>query len=366
MRRLVKFFTNLGACLPQFQHPFRSGRYLAQVFGTHVTPRPTTLSARAARCLANGPLDPLTLMRDVCQVQRLQTDAAERMAQALLGSHPEFVRLASGHWALAAAAGTPAAHGILSETLPGTGPATHVPAGRSEQGLGPGRAQTRRAETQAGPALHDITWAVVDVETTGTRPSGGDRITEIAIATVRGGEVVEVFSQLINPERPIPPYITSLTQITWEMVRDQPVFRQVADEVQARLQGAVFVAHNASFDWRFVSEELRRSTGRELHGPRLCTVRMARALVPELSRRSLDHVTRHFGIDIEARHRAEGDAVATARALQRMLVLAEREGLTDWPALERHVEGPTARRRRTAADRRRRAFPLPSSEDSSA
>lgn len=366
----MKFFTKLLASVPQYQHPCLSKRYLARVFGTHVTPRPTTLSARAARCLADGPLDPLTLMREVCQVQRLQTDAAERMAQALLGSHPEFVRLASGHWALTASEGAPAAHGILAESLSISGLPAQASAAKTArvQGLGQvgRRAQTRPAQALAWPALHEITWAVVDVETTGTRPSGGDRITEIAIATVRGGEVVEVFSQLVNPERPIPPYITSLTQITWEMVRDQPVFRQVADEVQARLQGAVFVAHNASFDWRFVSEELRRSTGRELHGPRLCTVRMARALVPELSRRSLDHVTRHFGIEIEARHRAEGDAVATARALQRMLVLAEREGLTDWPALERHVEGPAARRRQTAADRRRRAFPLPSSEDSSA
>lgn len=353
----MKFFTNLGRTRSQYQHPPPSNRYLARVFGTHVTPRPTTLSARAARCLADGPLDPLTLMREVCQVQRLQTDAAERMAEALLGSHPEFVRLASGHWALASAPSAPSAHGVLAEASP-----EYRAAGRRASGQG---ARGRVPATQ-GPSLRDITWAVVDVETTGTRPSGGDRITEIAIATVRQGEVVDVFSQLVNPERPIPPYITSLTQITWEMVRDQPVFRQIAGEVQDRLQGAVFVAHNASFDWRFVSEELRRSTGRELHGPRLCTVRMARALVPELSRRSLDHVTRHFGIDIEARHRAAGDAVATAQALGRMLVLAEREGLHDWSALERHVEGPKSRRRQTAADRRRRAFPLPSSEDSSA
>jgi len=363
---LVKFFTNLLGSPPQYQHPRHPERYLARVFGTHVSPRPTTLSARAARCLASGPLDPLTLMREVCQVQRLQTDAAERMAEALLGSHPEFVRLASGHWALAAggadgASAAPGPHGILAEASPVYGGGEGTAISRA-----PRRSKSAATIHSQGPALHDITWAVVDVETTGTRPSGGDRITEIAIATVRQGEVVDVFSQLVNPERPIPPYITSLTQITWDMVRDQPVFRQIASEVQARLQGAVFVAHNASFDWRFVSEELRRSTGRELHGPRLCTVRMARALVPELSRRSLDHVTRHFGIDIEARHRAAGDAVATAHALRRMLVLAEREGLHDWSALERHVEGPKSRRRQTAADRRRRAFPLPSSEDSSA
>ena len=207
---------------------------------------------------------------------------------------------------------------------------------------------------------------MVDVETTGTRATGDDRITEIAIATVRGGAVIDVYSQLVNPERPIPPYITALTQISWEMVRDQPRFRHVADQVLARLAGSVFVAHNASFDWRFVSEEIRRGVGHELSGPRLCTVRLARVLLPELSRRSLDHLTHHFGIAIEARHRAAGDAVATAQALCRMLIIAEREGVRTWAELDALVNSPASRRRRTASDRRRRAFPLPVQEDSSA
>jgi DNA polymerase-3 subunit epsilon len=308
-------------------------------FGTRATPRPTTLSARAVRRLADGPLDAQTLMRDVCQVDRLQADAAERMALALLSSHPEFVRLPSGHWALAEGYGAPSAIGPAPSVVP----------------------SARRSVD--GPRLADIAFAVVDVETTGTRASGGDRITEIAIATVRGGEVTEVYTQLVNPERPIPPYITQLTQISWEMVKDQPAFRQIADDVVQRLAGAVFVAHNAAFDWRFVSEEVRRGTGRELAGPRLCTVRLARVLIPELSRRSLDHVTRHFGIDIEARHRAAGDAVATAHALCRMLTLAEREGLRTWEDLEGLVRAPMRRGRHSASDRRRRAFPLPANED---
>lgn len=313
----------------------------AAAFGAAVTPRPTTLSARAAQRLALGPLDAVTLMRDVCQVTRLQGDAAERMAQALLGSHPEFVRLPSGHWALA------------------HGPAAQAPADAPLTG---GR-HVSPADAMASPGLRAVDFAVVDVETTGTHASGGDRITEIAIARVRGSEIVEVYSQLVNPERPIPPHITALTRISWDMVRDQPCFRHVADQVIQRLTGTVFVAHNVTFDWRFVSEELRRGAGHELSGPRLCTVRMARALVPELSRRSLDMLTRHFGIEIEARHRAAGDAVATAHALCRMLTLAEREGIESWDALDALVNTPASRRRRTAADRRRRAFPLPVAED---
>ena len=301
-------------------------------------------------------------MREVCQVERLQADAAERMAQALLGSHPEFIRLPSGHWALASASAPDVRgpSGIMVAGAPATGASA---TGASATGAS---AAPESAPDDPGPSLRDITFSVVDVETTGTRATGDDRITEIAIATVRGGAVIDVYSQLVNPERPIPPYITALTQISWEMVRDQPRFRHVADQVLARLAGSVFVAHNASFDWRFVSEEIRRGVGHELSGPRLCTVRLARVLLPELSRRSLDHLTYHFGIAIEARHRAAGDAVATAQALCRMLIIAEREGVRTWAELDALVNSPASRRRRTASDRRRRAFPLPVQEDSSA
>lgn len=347
----MRFTGALGAC--ENLHKARQTRsvspaafppvhYFPDVIGTSVSPRPTTLSARAARRLASGPLDAVTLMREVCQVDRLQADAAERMAVALLGSHPEFRRLPTGHWALT------------------TGTADH--AGVSGDAGTAVRPRDGEPHT-AGPRLLDLSFSVVDVETTGTRASGGDRITEIAIVRVERGQVGEVYSQLVNPERPIPPFITALTQISWEMVRDQPTFRQVVPDVLERLRGSVFVAHNAAFDWRFVSEEVRRSSGQELSGPRLCTVRLARAALPQLSRRSLDHVSRHFGIEIGARHRAAGDAVATAHALCRMLNIAADAGVETWSALQAFVDGPVGRRPQRAADRRRRAFPLPVTED---
>ena len=312
-------------------------------FATRVLQRPTTLSARAAQRLENGPLDAATLMRDVCQVARLQTDAAERMAVALLSSREEFVQLPSGHWSLR---GWEAAIAM-------------------QRGLPHRLAQPPQTEPQAdrSPSLTDIAFAVVDVETTGTRAANGDRITEIAIAHVREGAVCEVYTQLVNPERPIPSYITQLTQITGAMVRDQPPFRHIAADVSSRLAGHVFAAHNAAFDWRFVSEELARSTGQQLAGPRLCTVRLARVLLPQLSRRSLDHVTHYFGVEIGARHRAAGDAVATAEVLIRMLRVAEDQGLSTWAELDRHLRTPAARRAQSASDRRRRAFPLPVRED---
>jgi DNA polymerase-3 subunit epsilon len=314
---------------------------LPRPLGTVVSRRPTTLSARAAECLATGPLDAVTLMRDVCQVARLQPDAAERMAIALLSSHDEFVLLPSGHWALRDAP-----------------PAGEAPVARHERATA--RREDRPVSSAAEPGLLAVDFAVVDVETTGTRVA--DRVTEIAIARVSGGEIQDVYTQLVNPQRPIPAHISALTHITWAMVKDQPPFGQIAPDVVRRLAGHVFTAHNAAFDWRFVSNELTRG-GLRLSGPRLCTVRLARVLLPQLRRRSLDHVTRYFGIDITARHRAAGDAEATARALLRMLRIAEGEGVSSWQALEARLSTATVRRRQSAADRRRRAFPHPVLED---
>ena len=146
------------------------------------------------------------------------------------------------------------------------------------------------------------------------------------------------------------------------MMKDEPPFHHITKHVTSRLAGHVFTAHNAAFDWRFVGEELARS-GTRLSGPRLCTVRLARLLLPQLARRSLDHVTHYFGINIAARHRAAGDAEATARVLLRLLRIAEDEGLTTWPLLEARLASPASRKSRTASDRRRRAFPLPATED---
>ena len=340
------------------------GRYVARMSSipgalpltaTRILHQPSTLSGRAAVRLASGPLDALTLMREVCRVDRLQHDAAERMAVALLSTHAEFVRLPSGQWAVRNPDGTPLLRPLTVREGPG------VPDSVRDSIMA--RPSPFDPAPDATPRLRDIVFAVVDVETTGARAAGSDRITEIAIATVRGGALTEVFTQLVNPERLIPANITRLTGISWEMVKDQPCFRHVASEVTTRLAGGVFTAHNASFDWRFVSEELRRGVGQSLAGPKLCTVRLARVLLPQLARRSLDHVANYFGIEIVSRHRAAGDAEATAKALVRMLSVAEDRGIETWGGLESLAMRPAGRRRSTARDRRRRAFPHPAIED---
>ena len=190
------------------------------------------------------------------------------------------------------------------------------------------------------PALADCRWAVIDVETTGTRARRGDRIIEIAVVgSPRGGaqgsaEPHVLFHSLVNPGFPISPFVGSLTGITDAMLRESPPFNAIVDDLLDALRDTVFVAHNARFDWAFVSAEVERARGLLLQGPRVCTMRLARRLLPDLPRRNLDTVSYHFGITIEGRHRAVGDAVAAAKCLHRLVGLAKEQGAVTLGDLE--------------------------------
>ncbi|MDZ7780272.1 MAG: 3'-5' exonuclease [Gemmatimonadota bacterium] len=194
-------------------------------------------------------------------------------------------------------------------------------------------------------ALDEIPFAVVDVETTGGSARRGHRVIDIGIVEVQGGCITREYETLVNPGGAIPPGIEALTGISTGMVRDAPYFEHVAEAVAERVRGRVFVAHNVTFDWSFVSRELIDALGEAPDVRRLCTVRLARRLVPELKRRNLDVVCRHFGVPIHGRHRAKGDALATARVLLRLLGEAAGLGVADLDALEGY-----ARRRRRNSD----------------
>jgi DNA polymerase-3 subunit epsilon len=199
----------------------------------------------------------------------------------------------------------------------------------------------------------DVSFVVVDVETTGTSAGSGDRITELAAVTVEGGCVAPAYHSLVNPERPIPRFITALTGIDDAMVRRAPRFQDIAGEVAAQLAGRVFVAHNARFDWNFLASEFARVAPGALDGialGQLCTVRLARRLLPNLPRRNLDAVCLHYGVEIEGRHRAMGDALATARILVALLRDAGRRDVRTMNALQTLLA-------RRPAQTRRRAMP---------
>jgi DNA polymerase III subunit epsilon len=164
-------------------------------------------------------------------------------------------------------------------------------------------------------------YAVIDVETTGGQ-AARDRVIEIAIVLHDGREVIDTFSSLIDPECYIPYGITQLTGITQEMVQGQPKFYELARQVVEMTEGAIFVAHNVRFDYSFLREEFRR-LGYTFTRKLLCTVRLGRMAFPGLPSYSLGRLAPALGIPINGRHRALGDAQATAELLRRILATEE-------------------------------------------
>jgi DNA polymerase-3 subunit epsilon len=166
-------------------------------------------------------------------------------------------------------------------------------------------------------------YAIVDIETTGSHASANG-ITEIAIVIHNGREVVDKFQTLINPKIPIPIFIQSLTGITNEMISTAPTFDQYAKEIYELLHDKIFVAHNVNFDFSFLHYHLAKA-GYNLQTKKLCTVRLSRKILPGLTSYSLGKLCSSLGIAILARHRAMGDAEATA-VLFSMLLDNDREG----------------------------------------
>lgn len=160
-------------------------------------------------------------------------------------------------------------------------------------------------------------YAIVDIETTGGY-AGAHGITEIAVILHNGVSVEGQYQTLVNPGVPIPRYITSLTGITNEMVQEAPSFGEVAEKVFNLLSGRVFVAHNVNFDYSFVKHHLQ-AHGYELNTKKLCTVRLSRKVFPGYLKYSLGSICRELDITISSRHRAFGDAEATALLFSRIL-----------------------------------------------
>lgn len=166
--------------------------------------------------------------------------------------------------------------------------------------------------------IDEADFVVVDVETTGMSASE-DRMTEIAMMKVRNGVLVDEYSTLINPLVTISHFITDLTGIDNIMVQDAPTAREIMPRVAEFLGDSVFVAHNAAFDWGFVSQAAQRERGIDLENPQLCTVKLSRRILPMLQSRSLGPVAQFLDVNIPQRHRASGDAYATALILIKFL-----------------------------------------------
>lgn len=159
-------------------------------------------------------------------------------------------------------------------------------------------------------------YAIVDIETTGG--AGGGRVTEVAVLITDGAQVIDQWQTLVNPGIPVPYNISLLTGITDAMLTDAPSFPEIAENLKSLLDDAVFVAHSVAFDYGVLKAEFARCN-LSLNVPRLCTVRLSRKIIPGLPSYSLGRLCHSLNIEINDRHRAFGDAEATAKVFHLLM-----------------------------------------------
>ena len=184
-------------------------------------------------------------------------------------------------------------------------------------------------DAYADRELREAEFVVFDLETTGAKVPPC-RITEIGAYRVSGGQVTEKFQTLVNPEMPIPTFITQLTGIDDEMVRDAPRFADVAHDLLEFIGDSILVAHNSGFDMRFLNYEIGRVfPDYRVANPCLCTVKLSRKLLPDIVNHKLKTVAEHSSIDLTNHHRAAADAHATAHIFVNLLSKLADQGITD-------------------------------------
>ena len=193
--------------------------------------------------------------------------------------------------------------------------------------------------------LSEAEFTVVDLETTGGSAGPGN-IIEIGAYRMVGRRLTESFESLVRPNGGVVPrFITGLTSITTEMVREAPPIEEVLPKFREFMGERVMVAHNAGFDFGFLNFEYRRIFGIGLANPVLCTLRMARRFLPSLKRRRLDLLAEHFGLSLDGRHRGLGDARMAAEILSIFIDIAEKMGITRLDRLlDDHHRGIAGRR----------------------
>ena len=165
--------------------------------------------------------------------------------------------------------------------------------------------------------IADMTFTIVDVETTGLSPAMGDRVCEIGAVKLKGGAMSGTFHSMIDPQRPISPAASAKNGITPEMLKGAPAFAAIAKDIHAFLSGTVLVAQNAQFDLDFINNEFRLVAFPEWNGYVIDTISLARRVVPGLPSYNLDLLARTFGVTFTSRHRSMGDVEATADIFQK-------------------------------------------------
>jgi DNA polymerase III epsilon subunit family exonuclease len=201
----------------------------------------------------------------------------------------------------------------------------------------------RPNETETKP-LSDIEFVVVDVEAIAGK-SIPTRIIEIGACRVAHGQIVDQFETLVDPQLPLPPFISTLTGITEDMLATAPQFSAIAESWLNFAGDAVLAAHNSNFDVTLLNQEIARVyLGCRMRNAELCTVQLARRMMPDLEKYHLDALADHFGFQITERHRAAGDARATARVLLHLIDELAINGVTTLGEARKFRARPDARR----------------------
>ena len=177
--------------------------------------------------------------------------------------------------------------------------------------------------------IAETDFVVFDLETTGAK-APPCRVTEIGAYRVRRGRIIEEFQTLVNPETAIPAFISQLTGITNQMVRNAPKFSEVAADFLDFIGDSVLVAHNAQFDMHFLNHEIGKIYAEyRVANPHLCTVRLARRLLPNVENHRLKTLADYFSVSLVNHHRAAPDAHATAHVFVNLLERLKNLGVRD-------------------------------------
>lgn len=167
------------------------------------------------------------------------------------------------------------------------------------------------------------TYIVFDIETTGLSPKN-DMITEIGAIKIKDGKIIDIYSQLINPGIAIPEFITNITGITDDMVRNKPTIKEVIFDFARFIEDGTLVAHNASFDVGFIREKMKL-VNMEVSNPVLDTLELSRTLFPSLKSHKLNIVAKHLNVSLDNHHRAVDDATATAEIFLKILDILKKK-----------------------------------------
>jgi DNA polymerase-3 subunit alpha (Gram-positive type) len=177
-----------------------------------------------------------------------------------------------------------------------------------------------------GERIDQLDYVIFDIETTGLDPAKNE-ITEIGALKIKGAELENVFSHLIRPGHPIPKEITRLTGIDDELVKDSPAVSEVIPKFIEFIGDSALVAHNAEFDFTFVKAQLQKLSLKEINNSVICTVKIARYLLPQLQNHKLHTVASHFGLRVQNRHRAIGDVELTFQIWVKFLSMLKEKGV---------------------------------------